>query len=135
MSTGGFGGILRESRMAKRITLRALGKQLQRGASFLSELENGIRPAPKDEGFLINLSEALGLEATILLRAAEEGREQQNPKRLRGLLRKDPELAACFLRVSRKVENDEQLARVLRKALCSVEEDIKHDKGSHSSCS
>ena len=125
-----FGGLLKEARLKKRITLRKLGEQLGYAASFLSEVENGVKHAPKDESFLRKMAQAVGLDADSLIKAAQENREEQNPKRLKGLLRKDPELAACFLRVSREVENDEQLARMLHQALQNMEGQITDERSS-----
>lgn len=113
--------LVKQARKAQRITLRTLGESVGCAASFLSEVENGIRPAPKDENFLIKLANALSLEKDVVVEAARRDRERRNPKRLRDLLSKDDELAACFYRVSDSL-TDEQLRAVLLKAFKDYQE-------------
>ena len=106
MSTKSFGSILKTARKAKRVTLRDLSAAVSLAPSYLSELENGIRPAPK-EGILEKIATALDIQFCNLKKAAEEDLFTRNPTRLKNLFNADNELATSFYRVSSELSDAE----------------------------
>lgn len=117
--------LMETARGAQKITLRKLAEAVGCKPSFLSEVVNGIRPAPKDEAMLIKLAKALNLDSGIVIEAARREREARNPKRLRDLFKKDPELAACYFRVNDSDVSDAQLRDAIYTALSTLEGEQK----------
>lgn len=107
--------LVRNARRAAGITLRTLAEQVNCTPSFLSEMENGIRPAPKDEATLLKLANALDLEPHKVLMAAQKDRERRDIAVIRDLFIKDDELAACYCRAKENWD-EEQIKAVLMEA-------------------
>ncbi len=113
--------VLKAARRERRITLRSLSEKTGKAISFLSEIENGIRPIPKDESFLNGLSAFLGLSGVDIINHAKKERETQSPQRFKKLFFEDTEMLACWRRVSAKYEDDVELRSRLKKMLDEVE--------------
>lgn len=121
-----LGTILKEARSAKRMTLRKLGEFVGIAPSFLSEVENGIRPAPLGEDFWAKITQALQIgDAKEIAQRAQEEHELQRPKRFNRILQREPELAASFYRLSSQIPDDDKLAEMFLQVLKKMEED-KH---------
>lgn len=74
-----FGSYVREKRMARGLSLRALAAKLEVSPVYMSNIENGRRPAPTMEK-LNHLIEILGLcqtDAELLLDLAAKSRTQR----------------------------------------------------------
>jgi transcriptional regulator with XRE-family HTH domain len=70
--------MLEEGRRAKGITLRKLGQLVDLSPSFLSDMENGRRNPPKDEGKINDIALVLGLNSKKFLEAAKIERLKDN---------------------------------------------------------
>ena len=81
--------------------------------SFLSEVENGLRPAPKDEPLLIRIADALGLDASSVKEAASNDRARRDLKLLKELFTQDDELAACYCR-AKEMYNETELKKLFK---------------------
>ena len=119
-----FTTLMEKARGTQKITLRKLGELVGCTPSFLSEVENGVRPVPKDHDFLTRLAKVLNLDPIKVIESAERERVARNPKRLRDLF-KNHELAACYYRINESNVTDEQLCQALMKALRELEEQNK----------
>ncbi len=102
-----LGTVMREARVKAGITLRELASTVGCAPSFLSEVENGLRPAPKDEPLLIRIANALGLEASSVKEAASNDRARRDLKLIKELFAQDDELAACYCRAKEMYDENE----------------------------
>ena len=119
-----LGTILKEARAAKRMTLRKLGELIGSAPSFLSEIENGIRPAPLGEDFWTKVDQALQTgDAKQNAQKAQKEHELQRPKRFNRILQKEPEPAASFYRLSSQFPDDDKLAEMFLQVLKKMEKD------------
>ena len=99
--------VLREARSATEMTLRVLAEKVGCAPSLLSEIENGLRPAPKDEKLLEKMAIALNLDVNRVINAARYDRERRDTKMIRDLLSQDDELAACYCRAKEEYSMEE----------------------------
>ena len=113
--------LMEKARGTKKMTLRELSQKVKCTPSFLSEIENCVRPIPKDAGFLTKLAEALDLNVDAVIESANRERKARSPRRLRDLL-KNQELAACYYRLNESNITDEQLCDALVRAMRELEE-------------
>lgn len=109
-----FGSLMRTARMEAGITLRELAQLVGCTPSFLSEVETGIRSAPKDEHTILAIASALQISEVQALEAAKNDRERRDMKFLKGLFSQDDQLAACYCR-AREQCSEEELKALFRK--------------------
>lgn len=108
-----LGTVMHEARVKAGITLRELASKVGCAPSFLSEVENGLRPAPKDEPLLIRIADALGLDASSVKEAASNDRARRDLKLLKELFTQDDELAACYCR-AKEMYNETELKKLFK---------------------
>ena len=108
-----FGAMMRPARAKAKITLRELSQAVGCTPSFLSEVETGLRPAPKDEHVVIRIASALQIPQERALEAAKRDRERRDMKFIKELFSQDDQLAACYCRAKETCTEDE-LKRLFR---------------------
>jgi transcriptional regulator with XRE-family HTH domain len=70
-----FGEFLAEKRRERGLTLRKLGALAKISASYLSEIENGSKPPPKEQEKLNNLAIVLGVDLLLFKKKATAQRD------------------------------------------------------------
>lgn len=110
-----FGTLLRKRRTELCITLRELAVKAGCMPSFLSEVENNLRRAPKDEVLLEKLARILKLDKNRVLKAAKNDQERRDMRDLKAMFAQDDELAACYCR-AKETCDEEELRQVLKDA-------------------
>lgn len=113
--------LLKEARLSADMTLRSLAEKVGVMPSYLSELESGLRPAPKDEGLLHKLASILNIEYSTVSIAAKRDRERRDIKAIRELLITDDELAASYCR-AKETWNQEEMKAALLKVFSKTDE-------------
>ena len=93
---------MREARTKSGLTLRELALKVGCAPSFLSEVENGLRPAPKDTIVLEKLAKTLGLDSARVFEAVKNDRDI-----VKELFAQDDALAACYCRAKAHCNEDE----------------------------
>ncbi len=118
-----FRKIVSEKRREKKLTLRKLGELTGISASYLSEIENGVKLPPKDKDKIKKLANTLGYEFKRLLTLAQKERTKGKiPNVLERLFGQDDELALGLCREAEKDDtNFEELREVFKDALKSWE--------------
>ena len=101
-----LGEVLRDARVAKDMSLRALAGQLDITPSYLSDIENDRRIPAED--VLASLSGALGLDFDDLMALA--GRFGEEAERY---LRKQPTAVKLFRRISAANLDEDQLRAMI----------------------
>lgn len=102
-----FGALMRAARISAKMTLRDLSQQAGCAPSFLSEVETGLRPAPKEEAIVNNIASILHIPADQALEAARRDRERRDMKFIKELFSQDDQLAACYCRAKENCSEDE----------------------------
>ena len=110
------------------MTLRELACSVDSTPSFLSEIETGIRPAPKNSDFIIRIATVLHIDPEEALKAAKSDRERRDMKFLKKLFSQDDELAACYCRAKENF-SEEEFRRIFKQIFESVFEKSTKDKG------
>jgi transcriptional regulator with XRE-family HTH domain len=117
-----FGELVKQARINANLTIRALASQVGVVPSYLSELENSVKPAPtNNEDFLSRLSEILNLTRTDVDMAIADDLRVRKNKRIRNLFAHNPQLAADFFRASEDVD-DEALTDMFQKMIKTLGE-------------
>ena len=98
---------MREARTKSGLTLRELALKVGCAPSFLSEVENGLRPAPKDTIVLEKQAKTLGLDSARDLEAVKNDRDRRDMKIVKELFAQDDALAACYCRAKAHCNEDE----------------------------
>jgi len=102
-----FNEMIKNRRLEAGLTVRKLAEQIGCSPSYLSEVENGLKPAPKSEEIINNISRVLLLPSEQLKKAVAIDSMSKNPERLKSIFSQEPELAASFYRVSESMSDDE----------------------------
>ncbi len=108
-----FGTLMREGRTALQITLRELALKVGCTPSYLSEVENGLRSAPKDDELVYRIASELHIPAVQALEAAKNDRERRDMKFIRDLFASDDQLAASYCR-ARETCSDDELKNIFK---------------------
>jgi transcriptional regulator with XRE-family HTH domain len=101
-----FSTMIRDARRDRGLTLRELSAKVECAPSFLSELENGLRAAPKDVDVLKRIADGLELSYEALCKAADNEKRRRDVKPLRDLFIKDDKLASLYCRVQENWNED-----------------------------
>lgn len=128
-----LGAVMHEARIRAGITLRELALKVGCAPSLLSEVENGLRPAPKDEHFLEKLAAALDLEAKKVKEAANNDRARRDMRFFKDVFARDDELAACYCR-AKEVCNEDELKKLLKEAFSRAADNGKGESDESSTC-
>ena len=102
-----FGEALREARVARRITLRQLGKFTEKSIGYLSDIEKGRR-RPPDLETVDKMEELLNINDGSLVHMASKLRKNISPE-VTKLLHNNPLLSEALLRA-----DDEDIERVIK---------------------
>lgn len=102
-----FGSLMRQARADLGVTLRELALKVGCAPSFLSEVENGLRPAPKDKSTLEKIAKALNLDWDRVVEAAKNDRARRDMKIVKELFAQDDALAACYCRAKEHCSEEE----------------------------
>lgn len=119
-----FKEFLCERRKSKKLTLRRLGELTEISASYLSEIENGVKPPPTDESKIEKIASALECDARELLKLAQIQRATGSMSNiLSKLFGQDDDLAWSLCREAEN--NEEQLRESLREMLSKIKENSR----------
>lgn len=122
-----FGSLMRQYRAELGITLRELASKVGCMPSLLSEVENGLRAAPKDKDLLTRIAHILGLDPERVYESAKNDQERRDLKALKAMFAKDDELAACYCRAKEQC-NQEEIRKILMEAFRKVFIDIDKEE-------
>lgn len=101
-----FGQMLFEARSGKGLTVRKLGEKMGKSPSYLSEIENGLKLPPEDQGFLQRLAAVLGLDFNEFSLAARISRIQfKLPESMARVF--DGEVGMALYRATEDIDEDE----------------------------
>ncbi len=122
-----FKKILSTRRRRNKLTLRNLSELTGISASYLSEIENGVKLPPKDEDKIKRLANALQYDNEKLMALSQKARAKGKvPNVLEKLFAQDEELAWGLCREAEKNEhNIDELRDFFKSALKSWEEKKK----------
>ncbi len=95
-----FGEALREARVARRITLRQLGKFTEKSIGYLSDIEQGRR-RPPDLETVNKMEDLLNIKDGSLVNMASKLRKRI-PHEFNNLLNRYPKLSEVLLRAEDK---------------------------------
>lgn len=121
-----LGSLMREHRTARGLTLRKLASQVDCMPSLLSEVENGLRAAPKDKNLLTRIADTLGLERERVYESAKNDQDRRDLKAIKAMFARDDELAASYCRAKEQYNQDELkqiLIEAFERAMKEKEED------------
>ena len=102
-----LGSLIREARTKAEMTLRQMAAQVGCTPSFLSEIETGLRPAPKEQTTLHKIATVLNLPFEEVEKAAQNDHSRRDIKFVKELFARDDELAACYCRAKETCNEDE----------------------------
>ncbi|WP_417914195.1 helix-turn-helix domain-containing protein [Candidatus Electronema sp. JM] len=116
-----FKEFLCERRKSRKLTLRRLGELTDISASYLSEIENGVKQPPTDESKLKKLASALECDFVELLKIAQIQRATGSMSNiLSKLFGQDDDLAWSLCREAEN--NEDQLREHLKEMLNKIKE-------------
>ncbi len=102
-----FKEILSKLRRQHKLTLRKLSELTEISASYLSEIENGVKLPPKDERKIRRLAQVLQYDPVKLIELAQKERAKGKiPNVLEKLFAQDEELTWGLCREAEKDEED-----------------------------
>ena len=110
-----LGSLIRQHRAKMGMTLRELAVKVGCVPSFLSEVENGLRAAPKDTVILEKIAKTLSIEPQRVYESAKNDQTRRDMKDFKALFAKDDELAACYCRAKEQCSQDD-LKKLLMEA-------------------
>lgn len=102
-----LGSLVRQQRIKLGLSLRELASKVGCVPSLLSEMENGLRPAPKAQELLEKLAYFLDIDLARVLAAAQNDQSRRNTRDFREMLARDDELAACYCRAKEEFSQEE----------------------------
>ncbi len=124
-----FGESIAEGRRSKKVTLRKLGELTGISPSYLSEIENGIKPPPKDTEIVKNLAIVLGLNFSQLSASALMERAAGKASDVFAkLFGPDNKLAVSFYREDRTEEEINELREKIKKVIDDWEGKYHNDE-------
>lgn len=118
-----FKSTIKEARLANKVGLRRLADSIGISASYLSEVEGGIKPAPSDD-IVLKLAGALHLDVENLRELARISRIKYKPENIKNVFGSNTELAISFLREAENASDKE-----LELAMEAFIKSIKGGKG------
>ena len=122
-----LGTLMRRYRAEAKLTLRELALKVGCAPSFLSEVEHGLRAAPKDVGTLDKIAEALALEKKRVYDSAKNDQERRDLKIFKEMFARDDDLAACYCRAKEQCDQDE-LRRLFMEVFKKASTDTKRGR-------
>lgn len=123
-----FKNMISERRKEKGLTLRQLGKLVEISPSYLSEIEHGVKPPPKEEKKINMLAQVLGLSKKNLLELAQTARLTGTvPNVLSKWLNQEQEIALGLCRVAEDEESMKEFNELIKKFISDMEEKQKHN--------
>lgn len=99
-----FGRIMKQARIAKMITLKELGKHLDKKISYLSDVECGRKQPPCEE-VVRSIEKFLGIEKEKLVHIAKAARTM--PQQIKQKIATNPRLANILLRAEQDLTDDQ----------------------------
>ncbi len=122
-----FKKILSEQRRNNKLTLRKLSELTGISASYLSEIENGVKLPPKKETSIKRIAKALNYDSARLIDLSQNERAKGRlPSVLEKLFSQDEELAWGLCREAETDENNiQEFREFIKEALKSWEEKKK----------
>lgn len=115
-----FKSTIKEARLANKVGLRRLADSIGISASYLSEVEGDIKPAPSDD-IVVKLAGALQLDVENLRELARISRIKYKPENIKNVFGNNIELARSFLREVEKA-SDKELELAMEAFIKSIKE-------------
>ena len=119
-----LGSLMRQHRAKVGMTLRELALKVGCMPSFLSEVEHGLRAAPKDSAMLDKIAVALDLDKGRVHDSAKNDLARRDMKIFKEMFARDDELAACYCRAREQCSKDD-LRRLFMEVFQKASTDIK----------
>jgi transcriptional regulator with XRE-family HTH domain len=110
-----FGRLLKESRLKRELTLRDAAKMIGISIGYLSDIENGRRKPPADNGILVAIEKHLDTEPGVVRELAIKGRQKDFlPTDVSQFISRQPEAVVTLLREVEEVGNWEEVFQAIK---------------------
>lgn len=120
-----FSETIRKARIKCKLGLRELARKIDISPSYLSEIENDMKPAPSND-VIERLADELLLDYNKLLILAETDRLHYNKVRIINKLFADKKLSAEFINELDTID-EKDMKELILQLICSIRE-YKQDK-------